>query len=347
MSRNGKRELLQVEDLTISLQNGRDRVEIVRDVSFTLAPGEVLGLVGESGSGKTLTTLALLRLLPRGIAITSGRILLDGRDVARMSQRGLRSMRGAEISMIFQDPMASLNPLFTIGQQLRAVLRAHRVVAKEAMNARIADLLRRVHLPDPEALIRRYPHELSGGMRQRVMIAMAIACNARILIADEPTTALDVTVQAQILALIRELREQFGVAVIYISHDLSVVAQIADRVAVMYAGSLVEEAAAAALFDRPLHPYTRALLGVSPTLATRPDELLATIPGTVPRPGAVPAGCAFHPRCPYSPSIAAHERPPTIARADGGRVVCHLYPNTAATAVGDAADAAAAYAGTR
>ena len=336
-------ELLKVEHLTISLATGRDRVDIVRDVSFALAPGEVLGVVGESGSGKTLTTLALLRLLPRGIRIASGRILLDGRDVARLSERSLRAMRGSEISMVFQDPMSSLNPLFTIGAQLRAVLQAHRVVPKERMRTHVVDLLRRVHLPDAEGLVGRYPHELSGGMRQRVMIAMAIACRPRILVADEPTTALDVTVQSQILALLRELREESGVAIVYISHDLAVVSEIADRVAVMYAGSLVEEAPAAALFERPLHPYTQALLGVSPTLATPRHQLLGTIPGTVPRPGAVPPGCAFHPRCPYSPAIAAHERPRMVARADGGRVACHLYEDTGATAVTNATEAAAAY----
>jgi peptide/nickel transport system ATP-binding protein len=340
-------ELLQVEGLSIALREGDERVDIVRDVNFSLAAGEILGVVGESGSGKTLTTLALLRLLPRGIEIASGRVLLDGRELTKMPHRSLRAIRGSEISMVFQDPMASLNPLFTIGRQMGAVLRAHRVVPKERLRAHVTELLRRVHLPDPEGIFDRYPHELSGGMRQRVMIATAISCRPRILIADEPTTALDVTVQSQILALLRELRDETGVAVIYISHDLAVVSQIADRVAVMYAGSVVEEAAAGALFDRPLHPYTQALLGVSPTLDTTPDSVLATIPGLVPHPGAVPAGCAFHPRCPYSPALAAHEPPPTIPRADGGRVVCHLYADTAATAVPDAAAAAAAYAEAR
>jgi oligopeptide/dipeptide ABC transporter ATP-binding protein len=320
--------LLQVNGLRVTARDEGQRVDIVRDISFSVSRGEILGIVGESGSGKTMASLALLRLLPANVSITAGTIAFDGADVRTLGPGALRRLRGGSIAMVFQDPMASLNPLFTVGYQIAAVLRAHDAAPKKEVRTRVVDLLRRVRLPDPEGIYARYPHELSGGMRQRVMIAMAISCQPRLVIADEPTTALDVTVQSQILELLKDLRAETGMGIIYISHDLAVIAQLADRVAVMYAGAIVEETQARTLFRRPLHPYTQALLAVSPTLATPRDAHMPTIAGSVPRPGAIPSGCPFHPRCPHAFDRCRVEVPPTIDVV-GSSVVCHLYPEAA------------------
>jgi len=319
--------LLLVEGLTVAAGD----VSIVREVGFELGAGQVMGVVGESGSGKTMTSLALLRLLPAGVRVTAGRIRFADRDVLTLRRSALRTLRGGEMAMIFQDPSTSLNPLFTIGAQIEAVLRSHGRGRGAQARRRSVDLLGRVQLPDPERLLRRYPHELSGGMRQRVMIAMALSCEPRLLIADEPTTALDVTVQAQILTLLDDLRSERGMAIVYISHDLAVVEQIAHRVAVMYAGTIVEETGVAALRARPLHPYTQALLAVSPTFATPRGVPLASIAGSVPRPGLLPPGCPFHPRCEHAFSRCRVDVPALVG-VDGSRVACHLHRGAGAAA---------------
>jgi oligopeptide/dipeptide ABC transporter ATP-binding protein len=269
----------------------------VDDVSFQIPQDSTLGLVGESGSGKTLTALSILNLPPAGTRIAQGQILFGGRDLLKMPEREIRKVRGKEIALIFQEPMSSLNPVFTVRTQLTEGMRTHlRISRKEAVE-RAAHLLEQVGISDPDRRLGEYPHQLSGGMRQRVMIAMALACEPALLIADEPTTALDVTIQAQILDLLRELRRKFRLSTLLISHDLGVVAQNTDWVAVMYAGRVVELASCADLFRRPQHPYTQALLQAMPRLDKRVNRL-TTVPGNVPSLRALPRGCGFQPRCP-------------------------------------------------
>ncbi len=268
---DGPAPVLEVTDLQTVFQTRDGAVHAVNGVSFAIAPGELLGVVGESGSGKSVTMMSLMRLLPSPPAeITGGAILYQGRDVRTMGERDLRELRGGEIGFVFQDPMTSLNPVFTVGFQLIEPLREHLGLSKRAARARAAELLRLVGIPDPERRLDDYPHQFSGGMRQRVMIAMALSCDPKVLIADEPTTALDVTIQAQILELVRELRAKIGMGIIWITHDLGLVAGIADRVMVMYAGSVVEHGPVADLFANPQHPYTRALLGTASTKRPRP-----------------------------------------------------------------------------
>jgi oligopeptide/dipeptide ABC transporter ATP-binding protein len=285
--------LLSVENLTVAFGGGQVAVD---GVSFELLPGETLGIVGESGSGKSLAALSVLGLAPGRV---SGRVRYGGRDLLTLSDSALNQIRGAEIAMIFQEPMTALNPVFTVGRQIAETLRVHRGLDAAAARARCVGLLRQVGIADPEARLDRYPHELSGGMRQRVMIAIALACGPKLLIADEPTTALDVTIQAQILALLRELQAGIGMALVLITHDLGVVAQMVDRLLVMYAGRIVEEGPVEAVFDEPAHPYTRLLLESIPSL-DQERERLAVIPGAVPPLGEMPAGCRFHPRCPQA-----------------------------------------------
>jgi oligopeptide/dipeptide ABC transporter ATP-binding protein len=285
--------LLSVEGLGVAMGG----VAVLEDVSFAIAPGETLGLVGESGCGKSVTALSIMRLLPEPPArIASGRIVFDGTDLLDLDAERLRAIRGDRIAMIFQEPMTSLNPVFTIGDQIGESLIVHRGASRAAARAEAARLLDLVGIPAAASRLDRYPHELSGGQRQRAMIAIALACKPRLLIADEPTTALDVTVQAQILDLIARLRRELGMAVLLITHDLGVVAEFCDRVAVMYAGRIVEEAPAAALFAAPGHRYTEALLRSMPA-ANAPGRELPSIPGSVPPPAARGAGCAFAPRC--------------------------------------------------
>ncbi|MCC7273035.1 MAG: ABC transporter ATP-binding protein [Alphaproteobacteria bacterium] len=289
--------LLSVRDLTVQFLSEAGAVTAVDRVGFDVAAGEVLGIVGESGSGKSVTALSLLRLLPSPPArIAAGRAIFEGEDLLAMPAGGLRRVRGDRIAMIFQDPMTSLNPLLTIGGHVMEPLRLHRGLDGEAARRRAVELLDRVRIPSAARRLGDYPHQISGGMRQRVMIAAALACEPRLLIADEPTTALDVTIQAQILAILDELRRENGMAMILITHDLGVIAESADRVAVMYAGRIVEEAPVGQLFARPRHPYTEGLMRSIPR-ADRDLDRLEAIGGMVPPLNALPPGCRFHPRC--------------------------------------------------
>ncbi len=289
--------LLEVDNLCVDFRDDAGWTRAVSDVSFSLEENASLGIVGESGSGKSVCALSLLRLHHKRTSRMPGsRVRFDGRDVLAMPERELRQLRGADIAMIFQDPMTSLNPVLTIADQIGETLRIHQGLDKAAARRRAAQLLDMVRIPDAARRLDEYPHRLSGGMRQRVMIAMAIACRPRLLIADEPTTALDVTIQAQIMQLLRELQAEIGMSVILISHDLGLVAEFVERVIVMYAGHIVEEAAAADLFERPLHPYTEGLLHAIPNLDDDAPRL-AAIPGNIPAGGAWPRGCRFGPRC--------------------------------------------------
>jgi oligopeptide/dipeptide ABC transporter ATP-binding protein len=292
--------LLSVRDLTVDFHTRQGIFRAIHGVSFDVRHGQVIGLVGESGSGKSVTALSLLRLLPEHSArIASGRIMLDGVDILQHGERAMRSIRGQAIAMIFQDPMTSLNPIFTVGRQVCEPLMLNLGMSRDAAGQRAVELLALVGIPAPERCLKRYPHELSGGMRQRVMIAIALSCNPRILIADEPTTALDVTTQAQILDLLRDLQRKLRMSVLLITHDLGVVAEFADQVQVMYAGRIVERASVSDIFARPRHPYTEGLLRSMPPFDGDDPERLPTIEGTVASPFAMPSGCAFHPRCPH------------------------------------------------
>ncbi len=316
--------LLSVRNLYTEFVTDSGRFHAVDGVSFDLSPGETVGLVGESGSGKSVTSLSLMRLVvwPPG-HITGGRVLFEGRDLLRASEEEMRLVRGNEIAMIFQEPMSSLNPVYSVGDQIAEVLREHRGLGPRESLARAAEMLQLVGLPDPRARLRQYPHQMSGGMRQRVMIAMALACDPKLLIADEPTTALDVTVQAQILELMKGLRERLGTAILMITHDLGVIADMADRVLVMYSGRIVEVASVESLFDDPLHPYTEGLLASMPQMTERRNRL-HVIGGQPPDPANPPTGCRFHPRCPQAydicrvkePCLGAPGIPPAPAAGD-------------------------------
>jgi peptide/nickel transport system ATP-binding protein/oligopeptide transport system ATP-binding protein len=295
--------LLEVRNLKTYFATRRGEVRSVEDVSFTVERGEVLSLVGESGCGKSVTALSVMRLIAPPGRIVGGEVLFEGRDLLKLSEAEMRSIRGDDIAMIFQDPMTSLNPVYTVGEQIAEAIRLHRKVSKkEAWNQAIEGM-KDVAIPAPEARAKSYPHEMSGGMRQRVMIAMALACDPKLLIADEPTTALDVTIQAQILELLTELREKRNLALLLITHDLGVVAETSDRVAVMYAGKIVEQATARELFNRPKHPYTEGLLRAVPRLdesVAEKRKRLRTIEGVVPNPLDLPPGCRFAPRCEHA-----------------------------------------------
>ncbi|MEY4576825.1 MAG: hypothetical protein RL701_1528 [Pseudomonadota bacterium] len=293
--------LLEVDDLCVHFRSEHGLVKAVDGVSFQLERGEVLGLVGESGSGKTVTNLALMGLVPRPPAFyPRGAIRYAGQDLVHADERSLRKLRGRRIAMIFQDPMAALNPYLSVERQLTEVLEVHERVSHRVACTRSIDMLARVGIAEPERRMRSYPHELSGGMRQRVMIAMALLCNPELLIADEPTTAVDVTVQAQVLELIRDLQRGSAMSVILITHDLGVVAGMAHRIAVMYAGRIVEQADATTLFEQPRHPYTRGLLSSVPRMDAARDQRLQPIPGMPPDLSRLPSGCPFRPRCPQA-----------------------------------------------
>jgi len=317
-----KEPLLRVRGLETSFSIGGRMVPVIEDVSFELAPGETLGIVGESGSGKSVTSLSVMRLIPNPPGrVTSGEVVFRGRDLLRVDEAEMRRIRGNEISMIFQEPMTCLNPVFRIGDQIAETMIHHERISREAARARAIEMLRFVGIPQPEARIHAYPHELSGGMRQRVMIAIALACKPSVLIADEPTTALDVTIQAQILDLLRRLRRELGMAIILITHDLGVTAEMADRVVVMYAGKVVETASVAQLFRAPAHPYTEGLLASIPDIEAE-DEELATIEGVVPPPFAMPRGCRFHPRCPYARPPCTERPPGLVETAPAQQAAC-------------------------
>ncbi len=323
----GSAPLLEIDGLKTHFFTRDGVVRAVDGVSFSVFPGETLAVVGESGCGKSVTSLSMMRLIasPPG-RIVAGEIRLAGKNLLDLSERQMRAIRGNEISMIFQEPMTSLNPVLTIGRQITETLVLHQRLDRSAAEARAVEMLRLVGIPEPEQRIRQYPHELSGGMRQRVMIAMALACNPKVLIADEPTTALDVTVQAQILDLMRQLKAKTGSAIVLITHDLGVVAEMAQRVVVMYAGKKVEEAPVEALFATPRHPYTRALLGSVPrlrsSLAGNARTRLAEIPGMVPSLKEAIPGCIFAPRCAYATEHCRAEYPPLEAKAAGHSVAC-------------------------
>jgi oligopeptide/dipeptide ABC transporter ATP-binding protein len=298
--------MLQAQQVTTTLGTGGP--EILSAVDISLNSGEVLGVVGESGSGKSMLALSIMGLLPRPITVSGGEILLQGRNLLQLPAQDLRALRGKDMAMIFQEPMTSLNPVMRVGQQIGEVLRWHRSMQGDDARQEGIALLKRVEMPDPQRQIDAYPHELSGGMRQRVMIAIALAGRPRLLIADEPTTALDVTIQAQILELIRNIQRADGMSVLLITHDLGVIAEMCDRVAVMYAGRVVEQGAVLDIFDRPAHPYTRGLLASRPKISAG-SNWLSTIEGTVPAVGQMGTSCSFAPRCPLA-GPACEQRPP-------------------------------------
>ena len=317
--------LLRIDDLHTHFVSAGKVVKALDGISFDIREGEVFGLVGETGCGKSVTALSILRLIPFPPGkIVSGSIRFRETDLLSLPPERMRAVRGKEISMIFQEPMTSLNPVFRVGEQMREVIMLHQGLGKsEALEAAV-QMLARVRIPEARKVAGQYPHQLSGGMRQRVMIALELSCRPALLIADEPTTALDVTIQAQILKLLNELKREMGTAILLITHDLGVVAQMCDRVAVMYAGSIVEQAGVAAIFENPLHPYTQGLWGAIP-LADDEKPSLAVIPGAVPDLSRLPEGCKFHPRCGRRFSPCDRIRPQMAAAAGGHCVACHLY----------------------
>ena len=304
--------LIEIENLKVMFRGDRGQTtHAVETVSFELARGVTLGLVGESGCGKSVTALAIMGLLPKGSADVSGRVGFEGDNLLNLTDMAMRDLRGDRLAMIFQEPMTSLNPAYTIGEQIIETLVRHRGLTRPQARSRAIELLRDVRMPSPEQRVDEYPHKLSGGMRQRAMVAIALACDPQLLIADEPTTALDVTIQAQVLDLMRSLKEKTNAAIVLISHDLGVVAEICDEVAVMYAGEIVEHAPVDALFRAPQHPYTIGLLASIPRLDRR-VETLATIEGTLPDMREIPQGCRFAPRCPFSSEICVSRPPPIV-----------------------------------
>lgn len=327
---NTREPLLDVRDLKTSFFTADGEVKAVDGVSFSVQPGETLGIVGESGCGKSITSLSVMRLLSSPGKITSGEIFFRGENLLEKSEQYMRKLRGKEISMIFQEPMTSLNPVFTIGEQIAEALRIHEGLDRQQAMEKAVEMVKLVGIPSPERRVKQYPFELSGGMRQRVMIAIALACNPSLLIADEPTTALDVTIQAQILDLMKGLQADFGLTIILITHDLGVVAETCDKVAVMYAGKIVEYADVETLFADPKHPYTRGLLNSLPLLVGEQEEL-NVIPGTVPNPLSVPRGCRFAPRCPHATALCSAEAP-VLEAVDGENAVrCWMHTDRWAT----------------
>lgn len=328
MATNNQTPLLEVRNLKTYFYTEDGVVHAVDGVDFYVNSGEVLGIVGESGCGKSVTSLSIMRLISVPGKIEAGEILFEGKDLVKATEEEMMKVRGNRVSMIFQQPQSALNPVFRAGDQISEVLNIHQDFGKEAGQKRAVELLKLVGIPEPESRAQSFPHELSGGMAQRVMIAMALACVPDLLIADEPTTALDVTIQAQILDLMRDMRTQLGSAMILITHDLGVIAEMADRVAVMYAGEIVEQSSVATLFDQPLHPYTKGLIGSIPVLGEVRDRL-DVIPGSVPNLVNLPTGCRFAPRCmarvEHNLSICADKRPELKELSEGHKVRCWLY----------------------
>ncbi len=328
--------LLSVKNLSTEFPVKKGIVKAVEDVSFDVDAGEILAIVGESGSGKSVTSLSVMGLLAEPGHVAGGSMEFEGKDLVHLSERDYRALRGNDMAMIFQEPMTSLNPVYRVGKQIVEAIRTHENVSKKEARERAIDMLRKVGIPSPEKRIDDYPHQMSGGMRQRVMIAMALSCNPKLLIADEPTTALDVTIQAQILDLLRRLRDDTGMAVLLITHDLGVVSETADRVVVMYCGQVVEEAEVRTLFDHPMHPYTLGLLKSIPRLEDDDSKRLYMIKGMVPNPLEMPPGCHFSDRCDSCMDIC-REKIPNLVDVDGHKVRCFLYEN----ADGEAKSAAA------
>ncbi len=317
-------DLLRVKNLQTSFFTPEGEVRAIDGVSFEIGESKTLGLVGESGCGKSVTSLSIMRLIPNPPGkIVGGEIEYRGRDLLELSSEEMRKIRGNEISMIFQEPMTSLNPVFTVGNQIGEAIRLHQGLGKKETRDKTVEMLRLVKIADPESRVDSYPHQLSGGMRQRVMIAMALSCNPSLLIADEPTTALDVTIQAQILELMKELQDKIGMALLLITHDLGVVAEQADDVAIMYAGKIAERASARKIFARPLHPYTIGLLNSLPGTGAKKKKRLEAIPGVVPSPLNLPGGCRFRDRCPNAQDMCAAQEPQLVEKEAGHWVACH------------------------
>ncbi|MBA8879584.1 ABC transporter ATP-binding protein [Phyllobacterium myrsinacearum] len=315
--------MIDIRNLSVTFNRGRKPVKAVNGVSLSVRPGEVVALLGESGSGKSVTMRSLLRLHPAGTTI-EGTMTVAGRDVTGLSKRELGDLRGPIVSMVFQEPRLALDPVYTLGRQIEETIMRHEKVSRAEASARALALFRKVRIPSPERRLKNYPHEMSGGMLQRSMIAMALACNPKVLLADEPTTALDATVQIQILLLIRDLQREYGLSVIFVTHDIGVAAEVADRIAVMYAGRIVEEGTVSEIIHAPKHPYTQGLLGARVELAHGRDRLI-TIPGAPPDLTNMPSGCAFSPRCPVA-SEPCHTRvPELVSQGEAGRVACIQY----------------------
>ena len=320
-----RKSVLEVRDLETTFFTDDGKVKAVEQISFSVREGEIVAIVGESGCGKSVTSLSIMGLIPNPPGkITSGEILMDGRDLRGLPEREMRKIRGKDVAMIFQEPMTSLNPLFTIGNQLVETIQLHeKKWFKRNAKKKAVEIMRMVGLPRPEELMKEYPHQLSGGMRQRVLIAMAIACSPKVLIADEPTTALDVTIQAQILRLMKDLNARLNTAVLLITHDLGIVAETCERVIVMYAGQIVEEAPVAEIFKNPQHPYTKGLIQSIPDMRFK-KETLHSIPGNVPKPGSIKVGCRFAPRCAFVHERCTMKNPPLYEAKDGHEARCFL-----------------------
>lgn len=320
-----QQKVLEVKNLKTHFFTKEGTSRAVDGVSFYLNKGETIGIVGESGCGKSMTSLSILNLIPSPPGkIVDGEILLHGQNIIGLPQEELRKIRGKKISMIFQEPMTSLNPVLTVGEQIAETIRLHEKLPRKQAWEKAVDMLRIVGIPSPEKRAKQEPYQLSGGMRQRVMIAMALACNPDVLIADEPTTALDVTIQAQILEILKDLQQQMGMSIIFITHDLGVVSEMCDKVAVMYAGQVIEEGLTDELFDKPLHPYTRGLIDSLPKLYEEQEEL-KTIEGSVPSPYNYPVGCRYADRCPFAKALCREAQPELITMADNRKVRCYKY----------------------
>ncbi len=325
-------DLLDVQNLRVDFTSRAGRTQVVRDVSFTLAPGEVLCILGESGSGKSVTLRALMRLLPQGRSEITGQVSFKGEDVLAMPRRALNGLRGARISMIFQEPMTALDPVFTIGDQIAETVIRHTGVSRDKAMARALELLELVRIPSPERRLRAYPHELSGGLRQRAMIAVSLSCYPQLLLADEPTTALDATVQIQVLILLKQLQQDLGMGTIFVTHDLGVAAQIADKIAVMYAGRIVEYGSAEEVLLNPSHPYARGMLASTVSGQAR-DRDISAITGSPPDLRALPPGCAFAPRCAFATDLCRRTEPGLTPRGTFGHVLCHHAQDLASPAL--------------
>lgn len=320
--------LLEIRGLEVSFGGQKNKVKVIHALDIDVKRGETLGIVGESGSGKSVTSLAVMGLLPQNTSHVSGQIIFDGQDLLKLSDRSLQKIRGNKIAMIFQEPMTSLNPIQTCGHQIMEPLMLHMGMNKKEAASRALDLLRLCGISAPEQRFNEYPHQMSGGMRQRIMIAIALSCNPELLIADEPTTALDVTIQAQILELMKELKQKISMSIMMITHDLGIVADSCDRVVIMYTGQIFESAPTDKLFSQPLHPYTKGLLNAIPTLDKTKDRLEA-IEGMVPDADKMPKGCRFHPRCKFAFEKCAHKVPKLVSYGEGRMVRCFLFSEEA------------------